>query len=226
VGHSRRFWHVCARTGPYRSGHKKYGPRLLRGPCVISCTSAARASGVQLDPDTPRAPVRHTQPIIYEAFLSRSSASSILALRATAARVSLFLPRRFPRRVGDEFLVIELGHRPALMSASALPSFLSSRAFSAERSITAFSAAKAATSPRTSNCTAPSARDLRRKCRRAGHPLDHVFQRCARPLVSADAPASTSRRQCRRGMFISARTERIAVTRSTTQPISASALDR
>ena len=53
--------------------------------------------------------------------------------------------------------------------------------------------------------------------------LTTSFQRCARPLVSADAPASTSGVNVAGGIFISARTERIAVTRSTTQPISASA---
>ena len=42
-------------------------------------------------------------------------------------------------------------------------------------------------------------------------------------MVSADAPASTSGVSVAGVMFISARTERIAVTRSTTQPISASA---
>src|SRR5207244_6348121 len=44
-----------------------------------------------------------------------------------------------------------------------------------------------------------------------------------RSLVSADAPASTSDVNVAGGMFISARTERIAVKRSTSQPISASA---
>ena len=49
------------------------------------------------------------------------------------------------------------------------------------------------------------------------------LQRCARSFVSADAPDSTSGISVAGGIFISERTERIAVTRSTTQPISASA---
>src|SRR6478736_4895134 len=58
-----------------------------------------------------------------------------------------------------------------------------------------------------------------------GREINHALerQRCARALVSADASANTSGVKVAGAMFISARTERMAVTRSTTQPISASA---
>src|SRR6202042_1780927 len=81
-----------------------------------------------------------------------------------------------------------------------------------------------ATSPRTNSCTDPSgARSAKEISESRAILLMTSLQRGARSLVSADVPDSTSAVSVEGGIFISARTERIAVTRSTTQPISASA---
>src|SRR6266481_521565 len=161
--------------------------------------------------------------MLYAAFLSRSNASRSLAFRATAAsRFSFSSSTISSGALATNFSLVSLAST-RLMSASALANSLSSRAFSAERSITPFSG-NAATSPRTSNCTAPSgAVSANEMSASRAIRLTTSFQRCARPFVSADAPASTSGVNVAGGIFISARTERIAVTRSTTQPISASA---
>ena len=110
-----------------------------------------------------------------------------------------------------------------LMSASAFCISLSSRARSAARSMTPLSGS-AATSPRTRSCTEPCGGAVGEgDVGDAREPLDEFRPASARALVSADAPASTSGIGVA-AMFISARTERIAVTRSISQPISASAL--
>ena len=57
----------------------------------------------------------------------------------------------------------------------------------------------------------------------AREPLHEFRPAAARARVSLEAPASTSGNCVAGGMLISDRTERIAVTRSITQPISASA---
>src|SRR5262245_29430982 len=158
-----------------------------------------------------------------DAFFSRSSASCSFVLRATAAsRFSFSSSTISSGALATNFSLASLAST-RLMSPSALPISFSSRARSAARSITPFSG-RAATSPRTRSCTAPSgALSANETSARRDRRLMTSFQRWARAFVSADAPARISGVKVAGGMFISARTERIAVTRSTTQPISASA---
>src|SRR6185436_4885726 len=159
----------------------------------------------------------------YDAFFSRSSASCSFAFRSTAAsRFSFSSSTISSGAFATNFSFPSLAST-RLMSASALAISLSSRALSAERSMTPFSGS-ATTSPRTSNCTAPSGgRSAKEISTRRARRFTVSFQRWARSLVSVDAPDSTSGINVAGGMFISERTERMAVTRSTTQPISASA---
>src|SRR5215475_13657228 len=90
-----------------------------------------------------------------DAFLSRSSASCSLVLRATAAsRFSFSSSTISSGALATNFSLASLAST-RLMSPSALPISFSSRVRSAARSITPFSGS-AATSPRTSTCTAPS----------------------------------------------------------------------
>ena len=109
-----------------------------------------------------------------------------------------------------------------LMSASALAISFCSRACSAATSMMPLSGS-AATSPRTTSCTEPVRRRVREDdLRHAREPLEEIGPARRRaPCVSSEALTSASGVGAE--MFISARTERIALTRSTTQPISASA---
>src|SRR6185437_11900608 len=186
--------------------------RLMESP--ISCGAACGLAGLS---STQRC-------LLFQvAFLRRSSASRILALRASAAsRFSFSSSTISSGALATNFSLPSLAST-RLMSASALAISLSRRARSAARSITPLSG-RAATSPRTRSCTAPvGARSAKEMSDRRAMRLMTSFQRGRRAVVSAEAPASTNAVSVAGAMFISARTERIAVTRSTTQPISASA---
>src|SRR5215467_6509735 len=155
--------------------------------------------------------------------LSRSIASMIFDLRACASsRFSRSPSTTSSGALARKFALPSLAST-RLMSASTLAISFSSRARSAARSMTPLSGS-AATSPRTSSCTAPcgavSANEM--SPRRASR-LRNSLHRLARALVSADTAVSASGIGVAGEMFISARTERIAVMRSTTQPISLSA---
>src|SRR5450830_1476942 len=159
---------------------------------------------------------RHTAP------LRRSNASAIFALRPTASSRFSFSSSTTSSGARATKLALPSLASTRAMSASALAISLARRARSAARSITPLSGS-AATSPRTTSCTEPcgavAADEISdTRARR----LMNSAQRSARVFVSADAPSSTS--GIALTMFISARTERIAVISSMTQLISASAL--
>ena len=158
--------------------------------------------------------------------LQRFRASSPCALQRGVALV-LSLPRRsLPARWRRTSRWTSLAST-RLMSASALAISLSSRARSAARSITPFSGSAAPPHRAPASCTAPSGAPVGEgDLRQPGHPLDRRRSSAAharlglgptRPTSTSAESTSTAR------MFISARTERIAVTRSITQPISDSA---
>src|SRR5450755_1612021 len=167
-------------------------------------------------------PARAVVGVDHVAPLSRSSASAIFALRATAS--SRFSFSSSTTSSGARATKLGLPSLPSTraISASALAISLASRARSAARSMMPFSGS-AATSPRTTSCTEPCgalAADEISDTRASR--LMKSAQRVARALVSFDAPAST--KGIAAAMFISARMERMAVTRSITQPTSSWAL--
>src|SRR3954470_9584166 len=179
---------VQHRTGP---SMMTYQPSLREARDKIAqqfCAEATKQSILSSRDDGLLRCARNDGDGGYDAFFSRSSASRIFAFRATAAsRFSFSSSTISSGAFATNFSFPSLAST-RLMSASALAISLSSRAFSAARSITPLSGS-ATTSPRTSNCTAPSGgRSAKEISPSRAMRLTVSPQRCARSLVSADAP--------------------------------------
>ncbi len=194
----------------------------------VTSWPASRNSGISRRPIAPLAPAIKTRisasrrDALCRSF-SRSSASAILAFRACASSRFSFSSSTTSSGARDTKFGLPSLASTRAMSASALAISLASRARSAARSITPLSGS-AATSPRMTSCTAPcggaSAKEMSATRASRWMNSDQCFARIA---VSADAFAKTKGSMVAGGMFISTRTDRIAVIRSTTQPISPSA---
>ena len=146
-----------------------------------------------------------------------------LARHRRLALFLFFLDDLF-RRVGDELLVRKLGV-DALDVGVGLGDLLVEPRASRPKNRSRPLAARPR--PRRAPIAAPrpaAHRSAKEMLRQPGHPLDHIVPAlralAVSPPTHPTAPAASS---VAGGIFISARTERIAVTRSTTQPISASA---